>query len=454
MTQNHGLYDGVSASGNATLRLMVGGNVAPVNVNLISNYKDINPALKDQPYNTYKGVHYGIPHGWGANLLMWRTDAVNPAPTSWAAVFDPNSPYKGKITAYDDPIYIADAALYLKTARPDLHITDAYELTTKQFDAAVSLLKQQRANIGQYWSDYTKEQAAFANGDSVLGTTWQVITNLLVNDAHPTPVKAIVPSDGSTGWSDTWMVSATAAHPNCMYKWMEYISSPSVQAHVASWYGEAPANPKACPIIAQSDNTFCDTYHVTDAAYLQGLALWKVPLKDCGDGRGSVCTGYQDWLHAKPIPRRRAEPRSSLEAPPRRAAHAPAGLAAGAVHRLARCAAGVCVLALRQRAHLRDHQDVHLRELSAAAERSHISQHRAAHHPDRGAGDHHRRGDRVPHRVRHGQAGRAAAQGGAGCRRADAALDQLPGEDPGLAADPCTQGRTRTCPAGTTLGAQ
>ena len=293
-----GQYDGVSASGNATLRLMVGGNVAPVNVNLISNYKDINPALKDQPYNTYKGVHYGIPHGWGANLLMWRTDAVNPAPTSWAAVFDPNSPYKGKITAYDDPIYIADAALYLKTARPDLHITDAYELTTKQFDAAVSLLKQQRANIGQYWSDYTKEQAAFANGDSVLGTTWQVITNLLVNDAHPTPVKAIVPSDGSTGWSDTWMVSATAAHPNCMYKWMEYISSPSVQAQVASWYGEAPANPKACPIIAQSDNTFCDTYHVTDAAYLQGLALWKVPLKDCGDSRGSVCTGYQDWLHA------------------------------------------------------------------------------------------------------------------------------------------------------------
>ena len=125
-----GQYDGVSASGNATLRLMAGGTVAPINVNLLTNYPDINPSLKDQPYNTYNGVHYGVPHGWGANLLMWRTDIVKPAPDSWGVVFDPNSPYKGKITAYDDPIYIADAALYLKSTRPDLHITDPYELDT------------------------------------------------------------------------------------------------------------------------------------------------------------------------------------------------------------------------------------------------------------------------------------------------------------------------------------
>ena len=162
-----GQYDGVSASGNATLRLMVGGNVAPVNVDLIDNYKNLNPALKDQPYNTYQGTHYGIPHGWGANLLMWRTDLVNPAPTSWGAVFDPNSPYKGKVTAYDDPIYIADAALYLKKTQPSLGITDVYELSQAQFTAAVNLLKQQRTIIGQYWSDYTKAQAALSNGENV-----------------------------------------------------------------------------------------------------------------------------------------------------------------------------------------------------------------------------------------------------------------------------------------------
>jgi putative spermidine/putrescine transport system substrate-binding protein len=293
-----GQYDGVSASGNATLRLMAGGTAAPINVNLLTNYADINPSLKDQPYNTYNGVHYGVPHGWGANLLMWRTDIVKPAPDSWGVVFDPNSPYKGKITAYDDPIYIADAALYLKATRPDLHITDPYELDTTQFNATVTLLKAQHTVIGTYWSDYTKEQSAFANADSVVGTTWQVIANLLLTDKNPTPVSVTVPKEGSTGWSDTWMMYSHAAHPNCMYLWMNWITTPAVQAQVAQWFGEAPANLKACDIIAKTDPTFCATYHVGDAIYLHDLALWKVPLTNCGDSRGNVCKGYSDWLHA------------------------------------------------------------------------------------------------------------------------------------------------------------
>jgi putative spermidine/putrescine transport system substrate-binding protein len=293
-----GQYDGVSASGNATLRLMAGGTVAPINVSLLTNYPDINPSLKDQPYNTYQGVHYGVPHGWGANLLMWRTDLVKPAPDSWGVVFAANSPYKGKITAYDDPIYIADAALYLKSTRPDLHITDPYELDSAQFNAAVALLKVQHTNIGTYWSDYTKEQSAFANADSVVGTTWQVIANLLLTDKNPTPVAVTVPKEGSTGWSDTWMMYSHAAHPNCMYRWMNWITTPSAQSQVAQWFGEAPANLKACDIIAKTDPTFCTTYHVGDAIYLHNLALWKVPLTNCGDSRGNVCMGYAAWLHA------------------------------------------------------------------------------------------------------------------------------------------------------------
>src|SRR3954469_6834553 len=121
-----GQYDGVSASGDATLRLIAGGDVAPVNTDLIPNYKDVFDALKNQPWNSVDGQPYGIPHGRGANLLMWRSDKVKSAPDSWAAVFDANSPYKGKVTAYDNPIYIADAALYLKTAQPDLKITNPY----------------------------------------------------------------------------------------------------------------------------------------------------------------------------------------------------------------------------------------------------------------------------------------------------------------------------------------
>jgi putative spermidine/putrescine transport system substrate-binding protein len=289
-----GQFDGVSASGDATLRLIAAGDVAPVNLKLIPNYADVFPDLKDKPHNTVDGVHYGVPHGRGANLLMWRTDVVKPAPTSWGVVFDPNSPYKGKVTAYDSPIYIADAAVYLMATQPDLGIKNPYELDDKQFQASVDLLKQQRGLVGEYWSDYTKEISAFSGKNSVLGTTWQVIVNLLAADK--VPVEAILPDEGATGWSDTWMIASKAKHPNCMYMWMNHIISPQANADVAEWFGEAPSNSKSCALTA--DKNHCDTYHAGDEPYWQKVYYWNTPTKDCGDDRGEVCKDYSEWTQA------------------------------------------------------------------------------------------------------------------------------------------------------------
>src|SRR4051795_8032167 len=270
-----GQYDGVSASGDATLRLIAGGDVAPVNTKLVPNYVDVFQQLKNKDFNSVNGQMYGIPHGRGANLLMWRTDKVPGTLDSWSAVFDQGSKYKGSLTAYDNPIYIADAALYLKATKPALKITNPYELDDNQFKAAVDLLKSQRQNIGEYWSDYTKEQAAFTSGDSTVGTTWQVIANLL--DADKVKVKTTLPKEGATGWSDTWMISSKSKHPNCMYKWMDWIISPKVNAEVAEWFGEAPSNAKSCA--ETSDKSFCDTFHATDESYFNKVSFWTTPRK-------------------------------------------------------------------------------------------------------------------------------------------------------------------------------
>jgi putative spermidine/putrescine transport system substrate-binding protein len=290
-----GDYDVVSASGDASLRLIYGGDVAPVNTDLVPNYKDIFDGLKLKQWNSVNGVAYGIPHGRGANILMYRTDVVKPAPTSWGAVFDANSPYKGKITAYDSPIYIADAALYLMKTKPDLKITNPYALDDTQFNAAVDLLKQQNALVGEYWSDYTKEIQAFKSGDSVLGTTWQVITNLAQADSAP--VEAILPSEGATGWSDTWMISSKAKHPNCAYMWMNHIVSPKANAGVAEWFGEAPANKLACAETAAKDH--CATFHADDETYFSKIWYWNTPIAQCLDGRTDVtCKDYAAWTQA------------------------------------------------------------------------------------------------------------------------------------------------------------
>ena len=290
-----GAYDVVSASGDASLRLVASGDVAPVNTDLLKSYADIRPFLKDRSWNSVDGQMYGIPQGWGANLIGWRTDKVKPAPTSWSVVFDKNSPYAGKITAYDAPIYIADAALYLMNTQPDLKIKNPYALDQKQLDAAVEVLKGQRPLISEYWNDYLKEVQAFTSGDSVLGTTWQVIIN--VAQADKVPVKAIFPKEGSTAWSDTWMVSAKSKHSNCAYAWMDYIAGAKANAESAYYFGEAPANVKACDLVG--DPTFCDQYHAADKAFSDRLWYWTTPIEKCLDGRTDVrCTDFGEWTQA------------------------------------------------------------------------------------------------------------------------------------------------------------
>lgn len=307
-------YDGVSASGNATERLVDGGDVSPVNVNLVPNYKTIFSDLKNQPYNTFGGVHYGIPHGRGANLLMWRTDRIHPGPASWSIILDPRQAkrYSGKISVYDDPIYIADAAVYLKTHQPNLNITNPYELDSKQFNAAVNLLKQQRQYVGEYWGSATKQIQSYASGDDWVGTTWQYQYFVLKGKKVPIAIspasEGFVPTEGATGWSDTWMISSHAKDPNCMYLWMNWITSPMVNAEVAQYFGEAPAQSMACQSATLTaaakaigyppDPQFCNQYHAGLPSFWKRVYYWQTPTSNCGDSRGNNCMNYNQWVNA------------------------------------------------------------------------------------------------------------------------------------------------------------
>jgi putative spermidine/putrescine transport system substrate-binding protein len=293
-----GNYDGVSASGNLSGRLVADHEAAPVNVDLVPNYKDVFPALKDKPYNTFGGVHYGIPHGRGANILAWRSDIITQTLDSWSVMFDPSSPAKGKLSVYDDPIYIADAAVYLMSTQPNLGIQNPYELDQKQFDAAVSLLQTQRPMIKEYWSDSAAQMQGYTSGTLTAGTTWQYQVNTMLAAKPPVAIKATLPKEGSTGWSDTWMVYKNAKHPNCMYEWMNWIISPQVNAQVAVWFGEAPSNSKACEFADKLEPNHCATFHANDEAYFNHIHLWTIPTADCGDSRGAVCKNYSAWLQA------------------------------------------------------------------------------------------------------------------------------------------------------------
>jgi len=290
-----GEYDVISASGDASLRLVYGDRVQPVNTALVPNYADIFPDLKDKPWNSVNGVSYGIPHGRGANLLLYNKAANPTPPASWKDMWDANSPAKGKISPYDDAIYIADAAVYLMATQPDLGIKNPYALDQKQFDAATTLLKQQKPLVAEYWGDYVKQGQGLSSGSIAQGQGWQLTANLANADGDK--VGTTKPKEGATGWSDTWMVKKDTANVNCSYQWLNYIVSPQVNAQIAEYFGEAPANQKSCALTANKDH--CAQFHAEETGFWNDVYYWTTPTANCLDGRTDAkCIAYDDWVKA------------------------------------------------------------------------------------------------------------------------------------------------------------
>jgi putative spermidine/putrescine transport system substrate-binding protein len=289
-----GQYDLVSASGDADLRLIYGGNVKPVNVNLIPSWKNFHPFLKSPSFNTIDGVHYGVSLQFGPNVLLYSKTAFPTPPTSWSTIY--STKYSGKVSVPNNPIQIADAALYLSKTKPSLGITDPYELTQTQFDAAVKLLKDQKPLVKKYWNLPSEEDSLFQNHEVVVGAAWPLQTGTLKGNGFP--ADDLIPTEGATGWADTWLLATKAPHPNCAYEWMKYISEPRPQAQQALSFGETPANARACPIMNQLEKGGCARLHADKPdAYFATIKFWKTPLAQCGNGK-SDCVPFQKWVDA------------------------------------------------------------------------------------------------------------------------------------------------------------
>lgn len=290
---NEGGFDLVTASGDASLRLVAGKRVQPINTALIPSWSTIDERLQNAPWHTVGDVHYGTPYVWGANVLMYNTEVFGDTPpTSWNVVFEEmtlpdGKSNKGRIQAYDGPIYIADAALYLMAHNPELGITDPYQLNEDQYKAALDLLRQQRTLIGRYWHDAFIQIDDFKNEGVVASGSWPFQVNILKAD---TPVASVFPEEGVTGWADTTMLAADSKNPNCAYMWMEHSLSPKVQGDVSAWFGTVPSVPAACKGNELLTDEGCATNGYDD---FDKIRFWRTPVAQCEQGE---CVPYYRWV--------------------------------------------------------------------------------------------------------------------------------------------------------------
>ncbi len=307
MQEGAGQFDLVTASGDASLRLVEGGTVQQVNLDLIPSYDTIDPRLQEAPWHTVDTdgdgelEHYGVPYQWGSNVLMYNTEVFgDQAPTSWNVVFEEmtlpdGKSNKGRVQAYDGAIYIADAALYLRAHQPELGITDPYALTREQFEAALDLLRQQRELVGRYWHDAFVQMEDFTNREAVVSSSWPFQVNYL-KYFEEQPIDSVIPEEGATGWADTTMMHAEAPHPNCAYRWLEWSLNPKLQGDLAAWFGSVPVVPSACE---GNELLGPDGCKINGIDNFDRIEFWKTPSSDCfDDDAATECVPYHEWVTA------------------------------------------------------------------------------------------------------------------------------------------------------------
>ena len=293
---NEGGFDLVTASGDASLRLVAGKRVQAINTDLIPSWSKVDDRLKDAPWFTVDGVHYGVPYQWGPNVLMYNTNVFKEPPKSWSVVFEeqtlPNGQSnKGRVQAYDGPIHIADAAQYLMAHKPELGIKNPYELNEDQYKASLDLLRQQRELVGRYWHDAMIQVDDFKNEGVVASGSWPFQVGLLKGEGQP--IASTIPEEGATGWADTTMLEADAAHPNCAYKWMEHTLSSNLQSDLSVWFGSVPVVPATC-----EDGSGMQTKEGCAANGFDDfdkIRFWTTPVANCSQGEGA-CVPYYRWV--------------------------------------------------------------------------------------------------------------------------------------------------------------
>jgi putative spermidine/putrescine transport system substrate-binding protein len=292
---NEGGFDLVTASGDASLRLVAGKRVQEINTALIPSFASVDARLQSAPWHTVDGHHYGVPYQWGPNVLMYNTSVFKDAPKSWSVVFEEQTlpdgkSNKGRVQAYDGPIYIADAALYLMKKKPELGIKDPYELNEDQYKAALDVLRAQRKIVGRYWHDAAMQTDDFKNEGVVASSSWPFQVNTLQADPKKLPIASTIPEEGATGWADTTMMHADAAHPNCAYMWMEHSLEAKLQGDLAAWFGSVPVVTAACKGNALLTDAGCDGNGMGN---FEKIRFWRTPTAKCSSG---TCVPYYRWV--------------------------------------------------------------------------------------------------------------------------------------------------------------
>ncbi|MDD5198823.1 MAG: extracellular solute-binding protein [Terrimicrobiaceae bacterium] len=258
-------YDLVTASGDLTRKLFDAGLLQPIDLAKVPNYDKLFPLFKSPPYNTFDGKNYGISIAWGPDLLIYDPEQVTDAEAgTWMSFFDPK--FKGKISINDYSIFLADIKLWFYGPE-NIFAIDEQELQTKIKPKLMPL----RPQIRKFWTSQGELTQLFSGKEIAMAWGWPVTVVQLKKDGFP--VKATVPKEGTTGWSDSWMIIKGSPNSAIAQEWMNYMLEGEAQKKLVAASGYWPVSSAIVPLLSKAERA---DLHIDDLdTYFKTIHFWE-----------------------------------------------------------------------------------------------------------------------------------------------------------------------------------
>lgn len=254
-------YDIISASGDITQRLYKADLVQPIDPSKLQNYSTVFSSFQGGKWNTFDGKPYGVTFAWGPNVLVYNTQKVASAPQSWDVLFDPQ--YTGRIALPDNPMTIADVALWLGK-------DDPYNLTDADLAEVKAKLLELRPHVRKFWTTAGELANLFQSEEVLLAHAWPLTYTQLSSEGFP--IGSVSPKGKLTGWTDSWMISKNSRNTDTAYQWIDFILSEDGQKGVMDVTGYSGATELGAKAVGEQR---AKELFMNDLSLHQQIKMWQ-----------------------------------------------------------------------------------------------------------------------------------------------------------------------------------
>jgi spermidine/putrescine transport system substrate-binding protein len=214
-------YDVVCPSDYMIQKMIEEDLLQEINLENISNYKNIDPIHLESSKEFDPENKYSVPYTWGTLGILYNKSMINTEIDSWASIFDKDFmaqyDYNGSVLMIDS---VRDAfAIALTYLGHSLNTTNEAEL-----EEAKVLLQEQFSSVDAYVVDQVRDK--MIGGENPIGVIYS--GEAIYTQRENPDLEYVVPKEGSNVWIDSWVIPKDAPNKENAEKWIDFMCRPDI----------------------------------------------------------------------------------------------------------------------------------------------------------------------------------------------------------------------------------